>query len=323
MRPTKIWFSKLLASSCMLVPACGVKEVLDLPAAYQTQSVGNANTASGGSTSPGGVCSWWKPAPKDTWLWDLDNAVVPAPTVNGAGPSNYSAAIYDVDMFRSTPAQIQAYHAAGKKVVCYISAGSFEPGRPDAKSFDPACYCGAGIGINSDGSCASSSPHKMDGWVEWWFDLGGSCQAGVMQALTARVQLAQQKGCDAIEIDNIDAYDNATGWSVTQADEYAFVMALAKAAHENCMGIFFKNGGKMLNNSAYTSSIVSTFDASLNEQCQQHAECNLYAPFIAAGKAAWNAEYTMIECGAPAGMKTLGYDASLAVEYQRLSLVCP
>jgi hypothetical protein len=162
----------------------------------------------------------------------------------------------------------------------------------------------------------------MQGWREWWFNLAGACATSVAQSLDTRFQLAQAKGCDAVEIDNIDAYDNATGWTITQADENAFVLQLAQVAHSHCMGILFKNSGGLLANSQYVAGIVSAFDGSLNEQCQQYNECNLYSPFIKAGKAAWNAEYTTLNCGAPAGMKTLGYDSTLSVAYQRLNLVC-
>jgi len=62
--------------------------------------------------------------------------------------------IYDVDLFDSTAAQIATYKKAGKKVVCYFSAGSFEDWQSDAKSFIKTCYC------NKGKTC------KMQGWDE-------------------------------------------------------------------------------------------------------------------------------------------------------------
>jgi hypothetical protein len=34
--------------------------------------------------------------------------------------------------------QIAALHGAGRKVICYFSAGSYESGRPDSGQFPPA-----------------------------------------------------------------------------------------------------------------------------------------------------------------------------------------
>lgn len=62
--------------------------------------------------------------------------------------------VYGLDLFGTSKEQIKAYHDAGKKIVCYMSAGSWESGRPDSSKFTPACYC------NKSSKC------KMDGWPE-------------------------------------------------------------------------------------------------------------------------------------------------------------
>ena len=64
--------------------------------------------------------------------------------------------MYGVDLYGTSVQQISDYHKQGKKVVCYLSAGSWESYRPDAKDFTPACYC------NATNKC------KMDGWPEYW-----------------------------------------------------------------------------------------------------------------------------------------------------------
>ena len=278
-----------------------------------------------------GQCMPWKPAPADTWVWDLANAVVPSPTLNGSGVSSYDAKVYDIDLFGTSAAQIAKYHADGKKVICYVDVGSWESGRPDEVPFDPACWCGPGA--TSATSC-SSSTHKMDGWPEYWLDVrkSSACQANIKQVINARFALAASKGCDAVEPDNVDAYDNqGGGWGITIADQYDHNLWLAQAAHANCLGVLLKNAGGLLDDgngaaTAYTAGIVAAFDFSLNEQCHQYSECGVYSAFAAAGKATFNAEYPGASakpayCGT-AGMKTLQYN-SLDVLYTNLISVCP
>ena len=76
--------------------------------------------------------------------------------------------------------------AKTKTVVCYFSAGSYEPWRSDAEAFAPADY-----------------GKKMDGWDEWWLDLKRPSVKNIMEA---RIKRASEAGCHAIDPDNIDGY---------------------------------------------------------------------------------------------------------------------
>ena len=282
----------------------------------QTQKVIDPNAAGG---------SVWTPSPSASWLWDLDNANVPVPSVSSAHVQDYNAQVYDVDMFNTTTEQLAVYHRAGKKVVCYINAGGYESGRPDRGAFDPNCYCGPGY-VANDG-CLDGSPHKMEGWPEWWFDVSNdACGASVRTAIAARIALAAQKGCDGVEPDNTDSYVNNVGWSTTLAEQTDYNVWLAQAAHGHGLSIALKNCSDMLSDDTAGPALVQAFDFSLNEQCHAFDECDVYAGFISASKAAFNAEYPgstaqPTYCGTP-GMKTLQYD-SLAVEYGNLLSVCP
>lgn len=84
-------------------------------------------------------------------------------------------------MFGTTAEQIAAYHQEGKAVICYISAGSHEPNRPDSGDFLPECYC------NKDDLC------QLDGWPgEYWLDLHTpACIENVQSVMGKRIALAQ------------------------------------------------------------------------------------------------------------------------------------
>ena len=101
------------------------------------------------------------------------------------------------------------YKSSGKAVMCYFSAGSWEPSRDDALSFPPECYCGAGISYDSKtGKCqgTNANQNKLDGWDEWWLDIHNPTCLSKIQALqTKRIQSFVAKGCDGIDPDNVDA----------------------------------------------------------------------------------------------------------------------
>src|SRR5215212_8079929 len=68
---------------------------------------------------------WWHPAKGLSWQWQLSGTL--DPTVN--------AQVYDVDAVDTSAAQVAALHAAGRKVICYVDAGSWEAYRPDASRY--------------------------------------------------------------------------------------------------------------------------------------------------------------------------------------------
>lgn len=76
--------------------------------------------------------------------------------------------------------------AKTKTVVCYFSAGTYEPWREDAGKFTTADY-----------------GKKMDEWDEWWLDLE---KPNVKVIMEDRIKRAAEAGCHAIDPDNIDGY---------------------------------------------------------------------------------------------------------------------
>ena len=56
----------------------------------------------------------WKPAPGPTWQWQLSDPPV---------DTSVEAEVYDIDLFDNDAAVVQALHAQGRKVICYISVG--------------------------------------------------------------------------------------------------------------------------------------------------------------------------------------------------------
>jgi hypothetical protein len=217
---------------------------------------GGAGGSGGAPAAPGGI---WQPPPVFSWQWQL----------TGTLDQTVQAQMFDVDLFDTPAATVTALHALGHKVICYVSAGSFEDWRPDAAQF-PAAVKG----------------NALDGWPgEQWLDVRQ--WSALEPVLGARMDLCRSKGFDGIELDNVDGYSNDTGFPLTGNDQLTFNRALAAAAHARGLSVGLKNDLDQV------ASLVGNFDWALNEECFEYAECDLLRPFVAAGKAVFNVEYTL------------------------------
>ena len=221
--------------------------------------------SSGGSTGmagAGNVGSHWIPAKNTTFYWDL---------VNSPPDNTKNVGAYDIDGFGNSAAEVTALHAKGIKVVCYMDLGTFEPGRPDSASFTAAMK-GKGV----------------DGWPgEFWLDVraAGPNIDAVKAIMLARFKVCQQKGFDAVEPDNLDSYQNKPGFTTTAADQLAYNKWIAATVHSLGMAVFQKNDLDQV------EALEPFFDGILDEECNKYTECDTLAPYTAAGKPVWDAEY--------------------------------
>ena len=101
-----------------------------------------------------------------------------------------------------------------------------------------------------------------------------------------RLDLCKAKGFDAVEPDNIQIYDNDTGFPSTYADQLAYAHWFADEAHARGLAIGLKNAADMVADS------LPFFDFAITEDCFVQGWYSLVLPFIAAGKPVFAAEYT-------------------------------
>jgi len=102
---------------------------------------------------------------------------------------------------------------------------------------------------------------------------------------------AVSKNCDAIEVDNLDGYQQSEvkSWSnpLTKSDTIAFAKWLGNTAHELGISIGLKNALFMIN------EVGNYFDFAINESCAtlSNPECHLYKNFLNQGKAVFGISY--------------------------------
>ncbi|MCP4225614.1 MAG: endo alpha-1,4 polygalactosaminidase, partial [Actinomycetia bacterium] len=177
------------------------------------------------------------PAPGTTWQWQLTQAI----------DESYDVDVYDVDGFDVSATTVASLHASGRKVICYISAGSWEDWRPDASDF-PASVKG-----------------NNNGWPgEKWLDIRDLDVLGPI--MEARLDMCVAKGFDAVEPDNIDGYTNNTGFPLSAQDQLGYNRFLADAAHARGLSIGLKNDLDQV------VALEPWFEFAVNEQCFQYNE---------------------------------------------------
>jgi hypothetical protein len=195
--------------------------------------------------------AYWKPSVGATWQIELSDTIT---------DTTYNADVFDVNLFDIPVSIISTLHTNGKKVICYFSAGGYENWRPDQSEFLP-----------------SDKGNPLDGWPgEWWLNTSSS---HVRSTMTNRIILAVTNVCDGVDPDNIDGYDNDNDTAID------YITFLANEAHSRDLAIGLKNAAEIV------SSVLSNVEWQVNEPCLQYDECDVFQPFIDAGKPVFHIEY--------------------------------
>ncbi len=211
------------------------------------------------SATPSPTPAWWRPTPGTTWQIQINGGKIDL---------SYDAQAYDVDLFDTPQSTIDKLHQMGRKVICYFSAGTYEDWRPDAKKF-------FGKGVLGK---------PLEDWEgERYLDIRRlDVLAPIMEA---RLDLAVQKGCDAVDPDNVQNYLEDSGFPLTYQDQLTYNRWLAAQAHKRGLAVGLKNDLEQI------PDLVNDFDFAVSEECFTYGECAPLKAFIAAGKAVFAIEY--------------------------------
>ncbi|HRV59474.1 MAG TPA: endo alpha-1,4 polygalactosaminidase [Solirubrobacterales bacterium] len=209
----------------------------------------------------------WQPKPTiAAWQFQLQGRI----------DLSIDAPVYEVDGFDVSGATVGRLHARGRKVICYIDVGSWENYRPDAKRFPKSVI----------GKKYERYPNER------WLDIRRFHKfAGPIKA---RIRMCARKGFDGLEPDNINGWENRTGFPLTARHQLRFNRWIARLAHRNGLAVGLKNDGRQ------ARKLVGDFDFAVVEQCFQYTECGQYRPFVRHGKAVFAVEYerpTSAFCG--------------------------
>ncbi len=201
----------------------------------------------------------WTPRPSDTFQYQLSGAI----------DTSVHADVLDLDAVETPRGTVRKLHGLGRRVICYVDAGSWESYRPDADRY-PSRILGK----------------RVDGWPdERWVDIR---KLDVLKPIIRdRVDRCAAKGFDGVEYDWADSYVQDTGFAITRTDQLRFDRWLAWLAHDRGLAVGLKNSGGLV------ASLVGRFDFAVTEECFQYHECGRYRPFLDAGKAVFDVEYAL------------------------------
>ena len=258
----KPWKLFLLGATFLIATGLGVGLGVGLTNGGSSDGVSSptstSNFTSNNASTVRNNSSLWSPTTSTSWQIELAH-----PLTN----TTFNASVYDIDLFENNITTINTLHNQGRRVICYFSAGSYENWRPDAGTFDNKTDLGK----------------PLDGWAgEWWLDTNST---NVRKIMLSRLDLAVSKGCDGVDPDNVDGYDNDNGLELTQADAVDYVNFLADAAHARNLSVGLKNAGEII------PQVLGKMEWAVNEQCVQYEECSTWQPFVEAGKPVFNIEY--------------------------------
>lgn len=200
----------------------------------------------------------WQPKPTTApWQFQLQGRI----------DTRIKAPVYEVDGFDVPAKTVRKLHRMGRKVICYLDVGSWERYRPDAKRF-PRSVIGK----------------KYEGYPdERWLDIRRFHKfAGLLKH---RIGMCARKGFDGLEPDNINGWENPTGFPITRKHQLRFNRWIARQAHRRGLAVGLKNDGPQ------ARRLVRNFDFAVVEQCFQYNECGQYRPFIRHRKAVFEVEY--------------------------------
>ncbi len=231
---------------------------------------------SGTTPTDAAQASIWKPKP-GTGPWQFQ--------LQGKIDTSIEADVYEIDGFDASARTVKKLHDQGRKVICYMDVGSWENYRPDKNRF-PKSVIGK----------------EYDGYPdERWLDIRRYRKFA--KPLKARIAMCARKGFDALEPDNINGYENPTGFPLTAKHQLRFNRWIAKQAHRKGLSVALKNDGPQ------AKKLVGSFDFAVVEQCFQYDECGQYLPFVRAGKAVFSVEYETPRSEFCARAKKLNFNA--------------
>lgn len=247
-----------------------------------------------------------------SWQWQLTGEVDLA----------VDAQVFVLDPFATTsavttrlvPRRIGGPH---RRLVCYLDAGGYEPGRPDATRFPvdvlgaptvtPGGAAGGTGGMATDGGPDAPTPDPVPNpaggraspatpAVPATPAAPGAPAAGtrwldvrrwdVLRPIVAdRLRLCLNKRFDAVAFGRVDGYRHQTGFPLTADDQLTYDRRLADLAHSMSLS------AGLVDDPTQAPTLEPAFDFAITQECVRYRQCDRFTPFTAAHKPVLHVEY--------------------------------
>lgn len=227
-----------------------------------------AEPAAAASAPPAAVAPGAAALPSWDWIIGADKLPSPPPAV----------AFLGLDGFDTPKRYVLDAGKRGIRTWCYLSVGTIENWRPDRKAFEA---------LNEKELKAGRKPFIGKRYPEWegerWLDVRR--YEVFLPLMVDRLEMCRDKGFEFVEFDNLDAYENKTGFTIRKSDTVRYAEALAAEARRLGLKPMQKNVPEL------AETLEPHFDALLFEDCALYKFCGDAKPFVAAGKPVFDADY--------------------------------
>ncbi|KAL4445188.1 hypothetical protein ABPG74_022001 [Tetrahymena malaccensis] len=203
----------------------------------------------------------WQPPIKSTFYYQT------------SGILNYGvkASVYFIDFLRNQSA-VADLKSSGRRVVCNFSIGIYERNIADSNNI-PKSLLG----------------NPVPGMYQANFlNIAGYQTSGLGSVMTARIDLAKQLGCDAVQFDNYDYYqmNQITGLLLNYQIQLSYFQYLAYYAHSQGLAVSLKN------NQSQASDLFNSVDFVFSDTCDGTASsCSYMDQYVNNNKAAFGISY--------------------------------
>ncbi|HEY6079878.1 MAG TPA: endo alpha-1,4 polygalactosaminidase [Polyangiaceae bacterium] len=203
-----------------------------------------------GSSGSGGS------SPETTLYVPAENVAWQA-KLSGAVDIAEDAELFYLDAELQDSADLAQLHEQGRHYICYLSAGSWEDFRDDAKAFP-------------ESALGSPLPNFEN---ERWLDVRSP---EVRQLMQQRIERLGALGCDGIPPSSLAVHAADTGLGLTQEDALDYARWLAERIHAAGMSAGLAAPLEL------TRELWPSFEFGLAIGCLQGSGCAEFAPFVEA-----------------------------------------
>jgi hypothetical protein len=200
-------------------------------------------------------------------------------TYTGAAAPNPS--VYDIDGIDNSASIVMGLHDLDAHVVCYIETG-------DVGNYYTAAEEGISTTYYAQLKAAGDLGNKQSGYPEYYLNINAPSTLTIIEDMI--FQQCAGKGFDAVETDNDETWQYSTGFSISEAQDEAYMVQIANYIHSLSMSWFLKNCDDV-GNTSFCNAMYPYADAVISEQCNEYSTCSDLGDFIG-HKAIFNAEYT-------------------------------
>ena len=202
-----------------------------------------------GTDASGTAGSFWQPGPYVDWQWEISNPLSLTSVADmGTGVTAYNGdtapgdnpTVYDIDAIINPASTIAGLHALGAHVICYIEVGTVGDYYSTADEGIPTTYY-------AQLQAAGVLGKKLSGYPEYFLNINSPQTVSIIESMI-QTQCAD-KGFDGVETDLDETYsgsDGATGFTLTKANEEAYMTTLANFMHAHGLAWVIKNPERTL-----------------------------------------------------------------------------